>query len=180
MFEKTPLKDALIYRPPFFKDDRGWFTESYNKKHFEAQGINEAFVQDNRSFSKKGTLRGLHYQSGSSAQAKLVGVIKGEVFDVAVDLRESSPTFKQWYGVNLKGGDGTYFYVPRGFAHGFVVLSDEAEFYYKCDNFYNKESERGVLFNDPELNIDWKLEGDFILSEKDRELPHLKDAEYFS
>ncbi len=180
MFEKTPLVDALLYRPPVFKDERGSFTESFNKKHFLEQGIKEEFVQDNRSISQKGTVRGLHYQMGSAAQAKLVGVLRGKVFDVAVDLRKSSPTFKKWYGVELKEGDGTFFYVPRGFAHGFAVLSDKAEFFYKCDNYYNKEMERGIIYNDPELSIDWKTDlGDLILSDKDRLLPSLSDAEYF-
>lgn len=176
-FETTPMRDLVIYRPPVFRDERGYFTESYNQQHFSAIGIDRPFVQDNRSFSRQGALRGLHLQLGSAAQAKLVGVLSGRVYDVAVDLRPESPTFGQTYGLNLDASeDPTFFYVPRGFAHGFLVLSPTAEFYYKVDNFYAREAEAGVHFLDQDLNISWpKLEVPFILSDKDEKLPSLKD-----
>ncbi|WP_417291557.1 dTDP-4-dehydrorhamnose 3,5-epimerase [Corallibacter sp.] len=170
---ETKLKDCFVIEPNVFADDRGYFFESYNEEKFNKvinQNIN--FVQDNESFSSKGVLRGLHFQKGEFAQAKLVRVIKGEVLDVAVDLRPDSPSFGKYESVVLTGENKKQFFVPRGFAHGFVVLSDTAIFSYKCDNFYNKESEGGLIFNDKTLNIDWKLpESECLLSEKDKILP---------
>ena len=170
---ETKLKDCFVIEPNVFADDRGYFFESYNKEKFnKALGQNINFVQDNESFSSKGVLRGLHFQKGEFAQAKLVRVIKGEVLDVAVDLRPDSPSFGKYESVVLTGENKKQFFVPRGFAHGFVVLSDTAFFSYKCDNFYNKESEGGLIFNDKTLNIDWKLpESECLLSEKDKILP---------
>lgn len=170
---ETKLKDCFVIEPNVFADDRGYFFESYNEEKFnKALGQNINFVQDNESFSSKGVLRGLHFQKGEFAQAKLVRVIKGEVLDVAIDLRPDSPSFGKYESVVLTGENKKQFFVPRGFAHGFVVLSDTAIFSYKCDNFYNKESEGGLIFNDKTLNIDWKLpESECLLSEKDKILP---------
>ena len=167
---ETPLKDCYIIEPAIFEDDRGYFFEKYNEQKFEqSTGMNGHFVQDNISKSTYGVLRGLHLQKGEHAQAKLVSCIEGTVWDVAVDLREDSPSFGKWFGIELSGENKLQFYVPRGFGHGFSVLSETAVFAYKCDNFYNKESEGGILWNDPELNIDWKLPlGDIQLSEKDQ------------
>lgn len=176
MFSSTDIPNLLVYTPKVFNDPRGYFFESYNAKPFKDQGINTDFVQDNRSVSKKGTLRGLHFQTGASAQAKFVTVLQGHVYDVAVDLRPESATFKKWYGIDLKAEEPRSLYIPRGFAHGFVVLSETAEFFYKVDNFYDKSSEAGLIYNDPELNIDWRLpEDQLLLSEKDQVLPTLKD-----
>lgn len=173
--EETPLNDCLIIKDTVFKDDRGYFFESFNKRSFFIKtGIDVNFVQDNQSFSTKGVLRGLHYQKGNSAQAKLVRVIQGEVLDVVVDLRKESPTFGRYYSVVLSGNNSLQLYVPRGFAHGFVVLSDSVTFFYKCDNYYNKSEESGIRYNDTILNINWLLEEyDLIVSEKDRNLQTL-------
>ncbi|MEN2435658.1 dTDP-4-dehydrorhamnose 3,5-epimerase [Weeksellaceae bacterium A-14] len=169
-FIETPLKDCWILEPRIFEDDRGYFYEKYNEREFEQHtGLNGHFVQDNVSKSSYGVLRGIHLQKGEHAQAKLVSCLEGEVFDIAVDLRPESPTFGKWYGVELSPENKRQFYIPRGFGHGFSVLSETAVFAYKCDNFYHKQSEGGVLWNDPELNIDWKLPAsDVILSEKDK------------
>jgi dTDP-4-dehydrorhamnose 3,5-epimerase len=176
---ETPIKDLLIIEPVAFADSRGYFFESFNQIKFEEKGLNYNFVQDNESKSQHGVLRGLHYQLEPYAQTKLVRVISGEVFDVAVDLRKGSPSFGKWFGVVLSGDNKKQFLVPRGFAHGFVVLSKEAIFSYKCDNLYNKESERGIIFNDPILKIDWKLEkNDIHLSDKDKTLPLLNKSEH--
>ena len=177
---ETPLKDCYIIEPIIFEDDRGYFYEKYNEKRFEnLTGLNGHFVQDNISKSSYGVLRGLHLQKGEYAQAKLVSCLEGEVWDVAVDLRVDSPTFGQWYGVELTAENKRQFYIPRGFAHGFSVLSDIAIFTYKCDNFYNKESEGGILWNDTYLNIDWKLPTEVIqLSEKDKIQPLFKERNY--
>lgn len=177
---ETPLKDCYIIEPIIFEDDRGYFYEKYNEKRFEnLTGLNGHFVQDNISKSSYGVLRGLHLQKGEYAQAKLVSCLEGEVWDVAVDLRVDSPTFGQWYGVELTVENKRQFYIPRGFAHGFSVLSDIAIFTYKCDNFYNKESEGGILWNDTDLNIDWKLPTEVIqLSEKDKIQPLFKERNY--
>lgn len=166
----TPLKGCVILKPKVFHDARGYFYESFNSKRFgELTGQSLQFVQDNQSFSSYGTLRGLHFQKGDHAQAKLVRVLKGEVLDVAVDLRPNSDTFGKHFSVILNDQNLLQLFIPRGFAHGFVVLSPEAEFFYKCDNFYNKESEGSILFNDADLNIDWKLSFDAVnLSEKDK------------
>jgi len=177
---ETPIKDLLIIEPDIFKDHRGYFIESYNEKRFCSIGITNHFVQDNESQSVFGVIRGLHYQIEPYAQAKLVRVIKGKVFDIAVDLRKNSPTFGKWYGIELNEETKKMFYIPRGFAHGFSVLSDIAIFSYKCDNFYNKEAERGIIFSDPQLNINWKIENHkAIVSEKDKLLPLFSDAHYF-
>lgn len=177
---KTPLKDCYIIEPTIFEDERGYFFEKYNENKFEElTGLNGHFVQDNISKSSYGVLRGLHLQKGEHAQAKLVSCLEGKVWDIAVDLRKDSPTFGKWYGVELTAKNKIQFYVPRGFAHGFVVLSETAVFSYKCDNFYNKESEGSVKFNDPDLSIDWKIpEADMILSEKDQNAPAFKDKNY--
>ena len=169
----TPLKDCYIIEPTIFEDERGYFYEKFNEEKFTAlTGMNGHFVQDNISKSSYGVLRGLHLQKGEHAQAKLVSCLEGKVFDVAVDLREGSETFGQWFGIELTPENKLQLYVPRGFAHGFSVLSETAIFSYKCDNYYNKESEGSVIYNDTTLNIDWKLPEDkIILSEKDRQLP---------
>lgn len=173
--KETPLKDCYIIEPTIFEDDRGYFYEKFNEQKFEAlTGLNGHFVQDNISKSSYGVLRGLHLQKGGNAQAKLVSCLEGRVWDVAVDLRKASPTFGKWFGVELSAENKLQFYVPRGFGHGFSVLSETAIFAYKCDNFYNKESEGGVLWNDQELSIDWKLpHSDVLLSDKDKIQPTL-------
>ncbi len=166
---ETRLKNCCIIEPTVFKDERGYFFETFNKDKFEKSiGQRIDFVQDNESLSTRGVLRGLHFQKGEFAQAKLVRVIKGEVLDVAVDLREDSPTYMQCESVILSEDNKKQFFIPRGFAHGFVVLSQEAIFSYKCDNYYNKDSEGGIRYDDPRLGIDWKLnKEELILSEKD-------------
>ena len=175
--ESTPLEGCYIIHNRVFNDSRGYFFESFNKESFsKATGIAADFVQDNQSASVKGVLRGLHFQRGEHAQAKLVRVLKGKVLDVAVDIRPASATFGQHFSLELSEDSGTQLYIPRGFAHGFIVLSDEAVFFYKCDNYYNKAAEGGLLYNDPGLNIDWQLpEDSLILSDKDKENPLLKD-----
>ena len=174
--KETILKGCFILEPKVFNDSRGYFFESFNQNTFNNlinQQVN--FVQDNESFSSKGVLRGLHYQKGDFVQAKLVRVIQGEVLDVAVDLRKESATYGQHVSVNLSGENKKQLFVPRGFAHGFVVLSDTVLFSYKCDNFYNKSAEAGLLYSDPTLNIDWKLPNKtLIISDKDMVLPLLK------
>ncbi len=177
-FKETKLKGCFILEPKIIKDERGYFMESFNEKTF-AEGVGQkvTFVQDNQSFSTKGVLRGLHYQTGEHAQAKLVRVLHGEVLDVAVDLRPNSPTFGHYESVFLSAENQTQFFIPRGFAHGFLVLSETATFFYKCDNFYNKESEGGLLFNDTTVNIDWNFPTEqLIISEKDTILPTLENA----
>lgn len=173
---ETTLSDCLVLEPSLFNDKRGYFFESFNSKQFnEFTGFNVNFVQDNESFSTKGVLRGLHFQKGEYAQAKLVRVVTGKVLDVAVDLRKNSTTFGKWFSVELSGENKRQLFVPRGFAHGFVVLSEFAIFNYKCDNFYNKVSESGIIFNDSALNIDWQLNtNEILVSEKDLELPCLE------
>tara|TARA_R110002012_G_scaffold114841_2_gene261670 strand:+ start:645 stop:1187 length:543 start_codon:yes stop_codon:yes gene_type:complete len=174
---KTKLNDCFIIEPNVFGDDRGYFFESYNKVNFEAKtGLKVNFIQDNEAFSTKGALRGLHFQKGEFAQAKLVRVTQGKVLDVAVDLRPESSTFKEFITIELSAENKKQLFVPRGFAHGYVVLSDTTLFNYKCDNVYNKDSEGGIIYNDETLNIDWVLnESDFIISEKDKILPTLKE-----
>ncbi|RVT99870.1 dTDP-4-dehydrorhamnose 3,5-epimerase [Mucilaginibacter limnophilus] len=179
--EQTPLEGCYLIKPAVFNDDRGYFFESYNQEKFDnLLGNNIRFVQDNQSYSVKGTLRGLHFQKGEHAQAKLVRVVKGEVLDVAVDMRPGSVTFGQHFSALLTESNQLQMFVPRGFAHGFVVLSDEAIFFYKCDNFYNKASEGGLHYADPTLNIDWKLPHDeLVVSEKDKVLPYFEGTEAF-
>ena len=176
---ETKLKGCFILQPRVFNDHRGYFFESFNQKEFTLNiGAKINFVQDNESLSSKGVLRGLHFQEGEYAQAKLVRVIKGSVLDVAVDLRENSKTFGQYVSVELNEENKKQFFVPRGFGHGFVVLSDTAIFSYKCDNFYNKKAERGIIYNDPTLNINWEYPTELLeLSEKDLHLPTFE--EYF-
>jgi dTDP-4-dehydrorhamnose 3,5-epimerase len=175
--EKTPLQDCYIIHDTVFKDSRGYFFESFNAQKFEtATGINTLFVQDNQSASTRGVLRGLHMQTGEHAQAKLVRVLEGSVLDVAVDLRKYSPTFGKTFTIELTAENHKQLYIPRGFAHGFIVLSDKATFFYKCDNFYNKESELGVMYDDPDLKINWQLPKEaLILSEKDQQNFYLAD-----
>lgn len=159
----------IVIEPTIYKDDRGYFLESYNEAEFNKMvGQEYHFVQDNQSYSTKGVVRGLHFQKPPYAQAKLVRVVKGIVLDVAVDIRKGSPTYGKWYGVVLSDKTQKEFLIPRGFAHGFSVLSDNAIFQYKCDNVYNKESEGGILWNDPTLNIDWEVD-DPIISDKDKD-----------
>ncbi|MEL0651800.1 dTDP-4-dehydrorhamnose 3,5-epimerase [Algibacter sp. TI.3.09] len=176
--KETKLRGCFILEPKVFEDSRGYFFESFNQKTFNkliGQEIN--FIQDNESFSSKGVLRGLHYQEGESAQAKLVRVIKGKVLDIAIDIRKESSTYGQYVSIELTEENKKQLFVPRGFAHGFIVLSDTAIFSYKCDNFYKKEAEGGIIYNDKDLNIDWKLdEKDFVISEKDLQLPTFKEA----
>jgi dTDP-4-dehydrorhamnose 3,5-epimerase len=178
--KETNIKGCFIIEPKVFQDKRGYFLESFNQKIFhKLTRTSTTFVQDNESYSTKGVLRGLHYQAGKYAQAKLVRVIKGKVLDVAVDISKDSKTYGQHVAIELSEENKKQFFVPRGFAHGFIVLSDTALFSYKCDNFYNKETERGIIYNDPQLNIDWKLpKEEFILSEKDRLLPKLRNASF--
>lgn len=173
--EKTVLEGCVILKPTKFEDPRGYFFESFNEAKFqELTGTSTKFVQDNQSFSVYGVLRGLHAQTDEHAQAKLVRVLKGEVLDVAVDVREGSATFGQHVAVKLTAENCLQLFIPRGFLHGFVVLSETAEFFYKCDNYYNKASEKGVIYNDPALGIDWKIPAENLsLSDKDLELPTL-------
>lgn len=170
---ETKLKDCFILEPKVFNDSRGYFFESFNqRKFYNVTGQQVDFIQDNEAFSSKGVLRGLHFQTGEYAQAKLVRVIKGRVLDIAVDLRQNSPTFGEFQSLELSEENKKQFFIPRGFAHGFVVLSKTAIFTYKCDNYYNKESEAGIIYNDSTLNINWQLpEQELILSDKDKILP---------
>ncbi|CAH8293014.1 dTDP-4-dehydrorhamnose 3,5-epimerase [Mariniflexile fucanivorans] len=178
IFRETKLKGCFIIEPKVFSDSRGYFMESFNKETFNF-GIGESvdFVQDNQSFSFRGVIRGLHYQRGNHAQAKLLRVLSGRVLDVAVDLRKGSSSFGEYVSIELTGENKKQLYIPRGFAHGFAVLSKTAEFFYKCDNYYNKESEGGILYNDNTLNINWELPlSEHLISEKDLVLPKFKEA----
>lgn len=171
-FFKPAIEGLVVLTPKVFTDNRGYFYESYNKNTLKEAGITADFVQDNESFSSQNTLRGLHFQKPPFAQAKLVRVLEGAVWDVAVDLRKNSPTFGKWYSVELSGDNKKQFFIPRGFAHGFSVLTPTAKFAYKCDNFYNKSSEGAVRFDDPELAVDWKIDlSKAVLSEKDLKNP---------
>lgn len=176
-FSSTSIEGLRVIEPRRFNDDRGYFLESYKKTDFKAAGIDCEFVQDNQSFSKKGVLRGLHYQI-NHPQAKLVRVLSGEVYDVAVDLRLGSPTYGKWEGVFLSSENEKQLFVPRGFAHGFFVLSESAIVCYKCDDVYHPNDEGGILWNDPELGVEWPKEAyeSAVLSEKDKIHPRLKDA----
>ena len=173
---KTEFEGLLIIKPKVFGDERGYFFESYNEVVYQASGIELCFVQDNISKSKKGTIRGLHYQVGEKAQGKLCKVIFGKVLDVAVVIRFGSPTFGKYFSSELSEGNHTQLWIPPGFAHGFSVLSDEAIFSYKCTSLYSKEHERAILFNDTDLNIDWKVSNP-IVSEKDLQAIKLKDIQ---
>lgn len=173
---KTKLDGVFIIEPDVFGDNRGFFMESWNKKKMEEVGLYYDFVQDNHSKSTvKGTLRGIHFQKGDKAQAKLVRCIKGVVLDVAVDLRKNSPTFKQWVGVELSAENKKQLLIPRGFGHGFVTLTDDVEFLYKADNYYAPEADAGIRWNDPDIGVEWGIENP-ILSEKDKKNPFLKDC----
>lgn len=174
----TGFEGLLIIEPRIFGDDRGYFFESFNEQAFAAAtGFSNKFVQDNQARSTQNVLRGLHYQNEPIAQTKLIRCLSGCIWDVVVDLRRNSPTYKQWYGVELSDENKRQFLIPKGFAHGYSVLSDTAEVFYKCDNFYSKENEGGVLFNDPSIAIDWKIDlGKAIISEKDKAQPLLVDC----
>ena len=173
---KTNIEGVVIIEPRIFKDDRGYFFESFSQREFEEKVCKTTFVQDNESKSSYGVLRGLHFQKPPFAQSKLVRVIKGAVLDVAVDIRKGSPTFGQYVSVELTGENHRQFFIPRGFAHGFSVLSEEVIFQYKCDNFYSPQSEVAIAWNDPDLNIDWRIPAEkVVLSEKDSKHPRLKD-----
>lgn len=175
----TPLKDLFILEPTVFADNRGFFFESFNAKKIEDAGLNYNFIQDNHSKSSYGVLRGLHYQNNPYAQSKLVRVIQGSVLDVVVDIRKNSPTFLQYFSLELSAENKLQLLIPRGFAHGFVVLSETCEFLYKCDNYYDKASEGGIAYNDAALNIDWMIpEKDVILSEKDTHNPTVEIANF--
>lgn len=174
--EETPIEGLKIITPTVFGDSRGYFMETYNYNDFKEAGIDCQFVQDNQSASKKGVLRGLHFQI-NFPQDKLVRVVKGEVFDVAVDMRKGSKTYGQWYGVRLSEENKKQFFIPKNFAHGFLVLSDYAEFCYKCTDFYHPNDEGGVIYNDPEIGVEWPIEEglELIMSEKDTKWPTLKE-----
>ena len=174
---ETGINDLYVLEPKVFGDERGYFMESYNKNTFVELGLDYDFVQDNQSKSKKGVLRGLHFQK-KHPQAKLVRVLEGEVFDVAVDLRKDSSTYGKWFGVILSAENKRMFMIPRGFAHGFVVLSESATFTYKCDEFYHPEDEDGICWNDEELNIEWPIDGEPLLSDKDKKHPSFKERKF--
>ncbi len=176
---KTDIEGVVIIEPRIFNDERGYFYESFSQREFEEKVCRTVFVQDNQSKSSYGVLRGLHFQKPPYCQSKLVRCIKGAVLDVAVDIRKGSPTFGKYVAVELTEENHRQFFVPRGFAHGFAVLSPEAVFQYKCDNFYCKESEGSVAWNDPQLAIDWRIPaGDVLLSPKDKLSKNIEDAEY--
>ncbi len=174
-FIKQDIIDVILISPKVLEDNRGFFMESYKKSDFLSAGILDEFNQDNYSKSQKGVLRGLHYQDGDMKQAKLVRCVKGKIFDVVVDIRKDSETYGKWLGVELSEQNNYILYIPEGFAHGFVVLSDEADVMYKTSNEYSLEHERGILWNDPELNIDWNIDFEPLISEKDKNLPLFKE-----
>ncbi|MCU7557545.1 dTDP-4-dehydrorhamnose 3,5-epimerase [Macrococcus capreoli] len=174
----TKLKEVKVIVPKVFGDDRGWFMETYNHQKFIDQDINCDFIQDNHSFSKEiGTLRGLHFQKAPFAQAKLVRCTKGKIFDVAVDIRKNSPTYLEWVGVELTEENKKQLFIPRGFAHGFVTLSEDVEVQYKVDNVYSPENDRSIIWNDSNINIDWPINENVILSEKDKNAKSIIDTD---
>lgn len=176
---QTGFEGLLIVKPRIIEDSRGYFYESYNRQTFGKAGIHYNFIQDNQSESMKGVIRGLHYQLAPHAQAKLVRVLQGIIYDVAVDLRRDSPTFRKWYGIELSGENKLQLLIPPGFAHGFSTLTDKAIVLYKTDDFYSRETERGIIFNDTSLNINWRIaSSECIVSEKDRQLLTFHEAEY--
>jgi dTDP-4-dehydrorhamnose 3,5-epimerase len=176
-FNNTDIPGVLIFEPSVFKDSRGYFFESYNEKIFKEQGIAVCFVQDNQSSSNYGVIRGLHFQLPPHAQAKLVRVLYGKILDVAVDIRKDSPYYGRSVCLEISAENKKQLFIPPGFAHGFSVLSERAEVFYKCDSLYNKESDAGIYFNDPALNIDWKIPADkIIVSDKDKQLPTLAES----
>ena len=174
-FKETSIKDVFVIETKKFGDNRGYFMETYKKQDFDNAGLKYDFVQDNQSKSKKGVLRGLHFQK-TFPQAKLVRCLEGEVFDVCVDLRKNSETYGKWEGVVLSGEKGNQFMIPRGFAHGFLVLSETATFCYKCDEIYHPEDEGGIAYNDPDVNINWNFDGEILLSEKDKKHTSLRES----
>ena len=177
---ETEIPEVKIVIPKIFRDARGYFVETYNAERYKAAGIDANFVQDNESCSAKGVIRGLHWQAGAHAQAKLVRVLRGAVWDVAVDIRKGSPTFGKYVAARLTAENGHQFYIPRGFAHGFMVLEDDTAFAYKCDNFYCPQAERGLMYNDPTVNIPWpSLDVAPLLSDKDLKHPQLSEIEAF-
>ncbi|HOV13470.1 MAG TPA: dTDP-4-dehydrorhamnose 3,5-epimerase [Spirochaetota bacterium] len=178
-FKRLEIPEVILVSPKAFFDERGFFIESYKESEFIANGITEKFVQDNHSLSKKGVIRALHYQLNPKAQGKLVRVVTGSVFDVAVDIRKSSPTFLKCIRVELSDKNNDMLYIPPGFAHGFVALTDNVNLLYKCTNEYDKASERGIRYDDPQINVNWGVSNP-IVSDKDKILPYLKDAEIFN
>ncbi len=177
-FIKTDFAGVILFEPLVFEDERGFFFESYNEKVFQQNNINVTFVQDNQSHSKYGVIRGLHYQSEPYAQSKLVRVLRGTVLDVIVDIRKGSPTYGQSLTIEISSANKKQLFIPKGFAHGFSVLSETADVYYKCDSFYNKQSEKGIIYNDENLKIDWKVPAEkIIVSEKDLLLPLFEECE---
>lgn len=175
-FKDTPIKDLIVIEPKVFRDGRGFFLEAYKKSDFASNGIDVNFLQDNHSYSQYGVLRGLHFQVPPHAQGKLVSCVQGSVWDVAVDIRDNSPTFARWFGLELSSENHKMMYIPPGFAHGFLVLSGYALFQYKCTEFYNKNAERGIIWNDPGLKIGWPIgNSDLIISDKDLDLPIFKE-----
>jgi len=174
---ETKLPGVCIIEPQVFGDHRGWFMESWSQKKMEDNGLNVVFVQDNQSYTaKKGTLRGIHFQQYPMSQAKLVRVVRGAVMDVAVDLRKDSPTYKQWVSVELSAENKRQLFIPQGFGHAFLTLTDDVEFVYKCDNLYSRELERSIRYDDPEIGIEWGTDGP-VLSDKDAVAPFLKDSD---
>lgn len=175
-FKKLQIPDVVIVTPNIFSDERGWFMEAYKRSDFEKNGISLKFVQDNHSKSAKGVLRGLHYQLNPNAQGKLVKVLKGRIFDVAVDIRKGSPFYGKWIGLELSDKSNQMLWIPHGFAHGFIAMEDETEILYKVTNEYSPEKDRGIIWNDPDVGIKWPIKNP-ILSEKDSQLPLMKNAE---
>jgi len=174
---ETKIPGVFVMEPQVFGDHRGWFMESWSQKKMADHGFDVGFVQDNQSYTaKKGTLRGIHFQQYPMAQSKLVRVVRGAVMDVAVDLRKDSPTYKQWVAVELSAENRKQLFIPQGFGHAFLTLTDDVEFVYKCDNLYSKEHDRNIRFDDPEINVEWGIE-DPILSDKDAAAPYLKDSD---
>lgn len=173
-FKETPLKGVIVIQPRVFEDARGYFFESYNRDAFHQAGLTMSFLQDNQSLSQRGVLRGLHFQNNPHAQGKLVRVISGAVYDVAVDIRKSSPTYGEWFGIALTAQNKTMMYIPEGFAHGFVTLENNTVFSYKCTNVYHKAAEDCLLWNDPDIGIDWQIDSP-VLSEKDLQGKRFKD-----
>lgn len=175
---QTGFRDLIIIKPRIFEDSRGYFYESYNLNGFSSAGIHQQFVQDNQSESTYGVIRGLHYQLDPFAQTKLVRALQGEIYDIAVDLRKGSPTYGKWFGIELSASNKLQLLIPKGFAHGFSVLSEKAVILYKTDDFYNKAAERGIVYNDPSLQIDWKIDtSEITVSERDRIMPQFINAE---
>ena len=180
MYKKieTSLPGVYILEPQVFGDNRGWFMESWSRKNMKDVGLDVDFVQDNQSYTaSSGTIRGIHFQQDPMSQAKLVRVVRGKVMDYAVDLRKGSPTYGKWVGVELSAENRRQFFIPRGFGHAFLTLSSDVEFIYKCDNLYSRECDRNIRWNDPGIGIDWPLEGEPILSEKDAMAPFLEDSD---